>query len=183
MNCRRLVYIPIGVIALLAAQGLGALQAPDTSQTAPGSTKAGTKKATKKAKKATKDTAEAGGQAAYPATDTGQRTRVKPKKAAVPETSARQAASSTTETTTKEATGRADRMASSTPNTAVPAPAKIVSDSEIAAAKASGMVWVNTGSGTYHKSGRWYGATKQGKFMTEQDAMRAGYHAARGKSQ
>jgi hypothetical protein len=42
-----------------------------------------------------------------------------------------------------------------------------------------GMVWVNTDSGVYHKSGsRWYGKTKQGKWMTEQDAVKAGYKPA-----
>ncbi len=49
---------------------------------------------------------------------------------------------------------------------------------EIAAAKASGKVWVNTESGVYHKSGRWYGKTKSGKFMTEAEAKAAGYKAA-----
>jgi hypothetical protein len=49
---------------------------------------------------------------------------------------------------------------------------------EIAAAQSSGKVWVNTESGVYHKSGRWYGKTKQGKFMTEAEAKSAGYKAA-----
>ena len=49
---------------------------------------------------------------------------------------------------------------------------------EIAAAKASGKVWVNTESGVYHKSGRWYGKTKSGKFMTEAEAKAAGYKEA-----
>ena len=49
---------------------------------------------------------------------------------------------------------------------------------EIAAAQSSGKVWVNTESGVYHKSGRWYGKTKQGKFMTEAEAKTAGYKAA-----
>jgi len=40
------------------------------------------------------------------------------------------------------------------------------------------MVWVNTDSGVYHKSGRWYGKTKSGKFMSEADAKAAGYKAA-----
>ncbi len=41
------------------------------------------------------------------------------------------------------------------------------------------MVWVNTASGTYHKPGtRYYGKTKEGKYMTEADAIRAGYHPA-----
>jgi hypothetical protein len=55
------------------------------------------------------------------------------------------------------------------------------SDSEIAAAQASGKVWVNTETGVYHKGGRWYGATKQGKFMTEDDAIKAGYRASKSK--
>jgi hypothetical protein len=45
-------------------------------------------------------------------------------------------------------------------------------------AGAYGMVWVNTDSGIYHKAGRWYGNTKSGKYMTEQDAIRAGYKPA-----
>jgi len=40
------------------------------------------------------------------------------------------------------------------------------------------MVWVNIDSGVYHKGGRWYGNTKNGKFMTEADAIKAGYRAA-----
>jgi len=52
------------------------------------------------------------------------------------------------------------------------------SSQEIAAAKASGKVWVNTESGVYHKSGRWYGKTKNGKFMTESEAKAAGYKEA-----
>ena len=49
------------------------------------------------------------------------------------------------------------------------------SDSEIAAAKSSHKVWVNVDSGIYHKDGRWYGKTKNGKFMTEAEAKAAGY--------
>jgi hypothetical protein len=52
------------------------------------------------------------------------------------------------------------------------------SSSDIAAAQSSGKVWVNTDSGVYHKSGRWYGKTKSGKFMTEDEAKAAGYKAA-----
>jgi hypothetical protein len=50
---------------------------------------------------------------------------------------------------------------------------------QIDAAKTSGMVWVNTQSGVYHKGGKWYGTTKQGKFMTEQEAIKSGYHASK----
>ena len=43
-----------------------------------------------------------------------------------------------------------------------------------------GMVWVNTASGAYHTEGmKYYGKTKQGKYMTEADAIKAGYHAAK----
>jgi len=47
-------------------------------------------------------------------------------------------------------------------------------------APAKGMVWVNTATKVYHYEGdRWYGATKEGKFMTEQDAIKAGYRASK----
>ena len=50
---------------------------------------------------------------------------------------------------------------------------------EIADAKAKGMVWVNTSTKVYHKEGEFYGTTKKGKFMTEADAQKAGYRAAK----
>jgi hypothetical protein len=53
------------------------------------------------------------------------------------------------------------------------------SDKEIADAKAKGMVWVNLGSGVYHKEGKFYGKTKRGKFMSEDDAKKAGYREAK----
>ena len=47
-------------------------------------------------------------------------------------------------------------------------------------APAAGMVWVNTDSKIYHYEGdRWYGKTKEGKFMTEADAIKAGYRASK----
>ena len=43
-----------------------------------------------------------------------------------------------------------------------------------------GMVWVNTGSGIFFREGdQWYGKTKEGKFMTEADAKKAGYREAK----
>jgi hypothetical protein len=50
----------------------------------------------------------------------------------------------------------------------------------VSSAPAPGMVWVNTDTKVFHHEGdRWYGHTKHGKFMTESDAIAAGYHAAK----
>ncbi len=44
----------------------------------------------------------------------------------------------------------------------------------------SGKVWVNLDTKIYHREGdRWYGKTKNGKYMSEQDAIAAGYRAAK----
>ncbi len=51
-------------------------------------------------------------------------------------------------------------------------------------AAANGMVWVNTDSGVYHKAGsRYYGTTKNGKYMSEADAEKAGYRAAKNEKE
>jgi ABC-type oligopeptide transport system substrate-binding subunit len=55
----------------------------------------------------------------------------------------------------------------------------VASEAEITAAKASGKVWVNLDSGVYHKRGRWYGKTKNGRFMTPDEAKKAGYRQAK----
>ena len=63
----------------------------------------------------------------------------------------------------------------SAPPRATPAPS-----TQTAPAPGSGMVWVNLPTGVYHYEGdRWYGKTKNGKYMTEQDAVRAGYRPAK----
>jgi hypothetical protein len=42
-----------------------------------------------------------------------------------------------------------------------------------------GQVWVNTETGVYHREGSsFYGTTRKGKYMTEQDAKQAGYKPA-----
>jgi Helix-hairpin-helix motif len=43
-----------------------------------------------------------------------------------------------------------------------------------------GMVWVNLSTKVFHREGdRYYGNTKSGKFMTEADAVKAGYREAK----
>jgi hypothetical protein len=60
-----------------------------------------------------------------------------------------------------------------------PAASKPGATQQARPANSSGMVWVNTDSGIYHKPGtRYYGKTKQGKYMSEADAIKAGYRAA-----
>ena len=48
------------------------------------------------------------------------------------------------------------------------------------ATPAPGMVWVNTATKIYHREGDpYYGKTKHGKYMTEEEAIKAGYRAAK----
>jgi hypothetical protein len=63
--------------------------------------------------------------------------------------------------------------------TATPAP----TDQEISDAKAKGMVWVNTKTKVYHQAdSRFYGKTKHGEFMTEDQATKDGYRAAKNEA-
>jgi len=92
----------------------------------------------------------------------------------------KKAVSATAEETKKVASGASDAAKNSTARIGggVRRAASASAD-EIASAKASGKVWVNTDSGVYHKNGQYYGTTKQGKFMNEQDAVKAGYRQAK----
>jgi predicted lipid-binding transport protein (Tim44 family) len=48
----------------------------------------------------------------------------------------------------------------------------------------NGQVWVNTESHVYHKEGsKWYGKTKNGKYMSEADAVKEGDKAAKNEKQ
>jgi len=67
----------------------------------------------------------------------------------------------------------------STPAASTPAASKPAATQQTRPSNSTGMVWVNTDSGIYHKPGtRYYGKTKQGKYMSEADAIKAGYRAA-----
>jgi len=68
------------------------------------------------------------------------------------------------------------------PPAAAPAASTVASTSaQVPLAK--GMVWVNTSTKVFHREGdKWYGKTKEGKFMTEADALAAGFHEAKSPS-
>lgn len=157
MRLLRTASICAAALALILPQAAPAFQA---DQAAGAMTKT-EKKVKSKAKKAAESTSEA--------TDKSAATATEPAAGAVKGTE-NAAQSPGTQTTRKARTaGSAERAVAT------------VSQSEIAAAKASGKVWVNTETGVYHKGGQWYGATKQGKFMTEEEATKAGYRASKSK--
>lgn len=79
----------------------------------------------------------------------------------------------------KEAPAMATGTAAAAAKPAKGGPTMNASAADIANAKAKGLVWVNTGTGVYHKDGEYFGATKNGKFMTEAEAQQAKYRAAK----
>ncbi len=91
------------------------------------------------------------------------------------------ASSSKKKSTSKKAAAAATKPIT-TPASSVPAntPASNITTTQQAPpANTAGMVWANTDSGVYHKPGtRWYGKTKQGKYMSAADAQKAGYRPA-----
>ncbi|HYQ48484.1 MAG TPA: helix-hairpin-helix domain-containing protein [Thermodesulfovibrionales bacterium] len=68
------------------------------------------------------------------------------------------------------------------PEKAAPSPGKSPSPAASKAVPPSGkgMVWVNTETKIFHREGdRWYGKTKKGEYMTESDALKAGYRESK----
>ncbi len=102
------------------------------------------------------------------------------KKAAKEEKAKQAAAANSTSTTSAPAAMPAAKSEpSKTTRKTAAATTTTASASDIANAKSKGMVWVNTESKVYHSSGKYYGNTKHGQFMSEADAKKAGYKAAK----
>ncbi len=63
------------------------------------------------------------------------------------------------------------------------APPASVASSPAQPPPSKGMVWVNTETKVFHREGdRWYGNTKHGKYMSEADALKAGYRESKEKA-
>jgi hypothetical protein len=102
------------------------------------------------------------------------------------------AASATSGRKSKAAAGSANSTPA-TPVTSTPGATPPAAATKSAAAKANsaaaasytpppspGMVWINPDTKVYHKEGdRWYGKTKNGKYMSLADAEKAGYRPAK----
>jgi len=108
------------------------------------------------------------------------RSTTKSKKKKAPPAGAAATDSTAAAASAPPATARATKPASpSTPATSTAPAPKPAAKQPVPPPKTNAMVWVNTDSGVYHKPGtRYYGKTKQGKYMSEADAIKAGYRAA-----
>lgn len=83
-------------------------------------------------------------------------------------------------TVAKPAPAATKSGATSRTSTAKSGTEKTAPTKEAATPPQKGMVWVNTDSKIYHKEGsRWYGHTKEGKWMTEADAIKGGFVASK----
>jgi hypothetical protein len=87
------------------------------------------------------------------------------------------------ETVSYKAVNDDPRNCSPTPTAVVPSVTGSqgpVTAATAAAGGGNGQVWVNSSTHVYHKEGsRFYGKTKHGKYMSEQDAIKEGDHAAK----
>jgi cytoskeletal protein RodZ len=88
----------------------------------------------------------------------------------------------------KKSATAANATAASSPTTPA-SPAKVAKtvptpEATQAPGGGAGQVWVNTETHVYHKEGsKWYGKTKHGKYLSEQDAIKEGDHAAKNEKQ
>lgn len=86
-------------------------------------------------------------------------------------------------TTTRGNSGDIDLPTTQAPRASARAHEGASDNSRVSQQNVSTKVWVNTKSGVYHCAGtRWYGATKNGEYMTESQARAAGDRPAYGRA-
>jgi hypothetical protein len=79
----------------------------------------------------------------------------------------------------KVSVGAPAKAPARTPQPAAQKPGAAKPPAKAGSTAGSDKVWLNTDSNVYHHSGsRWYGKTKSGKFVTEQEAKAAGAREA-----
>jgi cytoskeletal protein RodZ len=148
--------------------------AAQDTQTSTASTATSTKR--RRSKKATTATDTAAAQTATSASSTAA---TQTTAASATSTKRKRTRKSTTaDTAAAQAPAPASNAAATQP-TAKSAPTTAGSTVRTPPPSGSGTVWVNTETKVYHRQGdRWYGKTKNGKYMNEADAVKAGYRPA-----